>query len=701
MMKYSNYIVLVILVLIGLLLKDSLSISTNLLSLFASKDNLEKLNIANNLGYSKEMLIAVKGFDLDAKKKVKSIVSKLKELKEIESIQYKATPSKEIQQYFKNNYLILSDFNATKLKDKDILNRLKELYNAQLNSFFYTAINKTDPLNLFTLKNIGSSNSNVKNGFISLGEYGYLIRVRTKVAPSDMKEAKILYDKTKSLLKQYDGVIAFAPFFYTVENSAHIKSDVQIIVVLSTIVLLIIYFFILKNIRLLTHIVVALASSMLFATLICLTLFENFNVLSLAFGMSLSAVSIDYLLHYYFHNFYANSKKIDRNVLYGFLTTVIAFTIFSFIPVPLISQISVFSVLSLSFAYILFTFIFPYLDIKNSNSTIKKESIKPFLSANTIFAVSIVLIIYSSFNLKLDLNIRNLDYQNISLQNLQKIFKNSTTSSLKPVIVEANSEDELISNLEQLDKTVDKTFSLATFIKSKHSYKERLKVLSSYDFKRLNRVVNRYADEVGFKKGYFKDAYKFNIPKEIKSVDFNIFKSLLLSVYKHKGKLYSIALVSKDADLSRFDFVTDIDVKEMFNRSSKDIYKNLILFGSFVLVVILILLFISVKSKIIYALNYILFPLALSVASVVTFSELNIMHLFSLIILVAIGIDYGIYMSNSKQTTDTALAIRYSLLSTFAAFGVLIFSSIVALNSIGVIITLGCIAIYILIKVMR
>ncbi|MBC8236595.1 MAG: hypothetical protein H8E76_00015 [Helicobacteraceae bacterium] len=77
------------------------------------------------------------------------------------------------------------------------------------------------------------------------------------------------------------------------------------------------------------------------------------------------------------------------------------------------------------------------------------------------------------------------------------------------------------------------------------------------------------------------------------------------------------------------------------------------------------------------------------------------MHIFSLIILIAIGIDYGIYMSRTDKPSSTMLAIKYSLLSTFAAFGVLVFSSITALNSIGLVITLGIATIFILIKVMK
>jgi len=80
-MKHLNFIILIILLLFGAVFKDSIHFSTNLVSLFASKDTLSKLEIADNLGYSKEMLIAVKGFDPQAKKKVKKLTTQLKKLK--------------------------------------------------------------------------------------------------------------------------------------------------------------------------------------------------------------------------------------------------------------------------------------------------------------------------------------------------------------------------------------------------------------------------------------------------------------------------------------------------------------------------------------------------------------------------------------------------------------------------------------------
>ncbi len=66
-----------------------------------------------------------------------------------------------------------------------------------------------------------------------------------------------------------------------------------------------------------------------------------------------------------------------------------------------------------------------------------------------------------------------------------------------------------------------------------------------------------------------------------------------------------------------------------------------------------------------------------------------------LFVILAIGIDYAIYLSR-KNNALTKEAINYSLISTFAGFGVLIFSKINALFSMGVVATIGIISIFIL-----
>ncbi len=702
MIKNSNYIILFILLTVGVLFKDSIHISTNLLSLFASKGAVEKLNVADKLGYSKEMLVIVKGFNRESKTKVREISKKLKEIKNISLVQSTIVPSVEIQEYYKKNYPILATFKNKVLDEEEIKIELQNLYDAQLTDIFYSAIDKNDPLKLFTLTNSSNMEVTHKGEFITLGEYGYLIRVSTDVSASEMAKAKVLYDDVHLLLNSYENVLSFAPFYYTVENSQEIQKDVQWIVLLSTVVLLIIYYLLLKNVKLLTHTLVALFSSMVFAGLVSTSVFSNFSALSLAFGMSITAVSIDSLLHYYFHNFYQESKRVDKNVLYGYLTTIVAFGIFSFIPIPIISQISFFAVMSLSFAYLLFTFVFPKLSIDRYVESKNSPELKKSVPAYFIFIFSILLFAYSTLNFKLDNNIRNLDYQNEKLLNLQEMITSANSTKFTPVIVQASSKEQLIDNLHELHIKEPNSFSLASFIPQKSECLKKSELLKKYDFEQLNLTINREATKIGFREGYFNNAYNFTnkLPNcEIKN--FDTFKTYNLSAYRDETGYHTIALVKDASVVDSFNFATSISAKEIFSTMATKMYRDLSLYASVVVGVIFILLLISVKRRFLYALNYILFPISVTLALLVSITEINLMHLFSLIILIAIGIDYGIYMSNTDKPTNTTLAIKYSILSTFAAFGVLVFSSIVALHSIGLVISIGATAIFLLIKVMR
>ena len=703
-MKYVNYIILLLLLSTAFLLKDTLSLSTNLLSLFAPKEAVEKLNIATELGYTRELLIAVKGFDKSSQEKMEAIVTELKTIGSIKHIQYKSTPSKDIQKYYKNNLLLLSKFDDSKQDTRSVHKKLQELKKNQMGGLFYTPIDKNDPLQLFKLKDI-NTNLSSKGKYIALGGYGYLINVTTEVSPSQMNEARSLYYEIKKITGKYQEVIAFSGFFYTVENSTKIKEDVVFIAILSVFILLFVYIVVLKNIKLFTHTLVALLTSTLFATLVSFLRFDNLHVISLAFGMSITAVSIDYLFHYYFHDFYSKEKKIDKNVLYGFLTTLSAFAVFSFVPVTLIAQISFFTLCSLTFSYLLFTFVFKSLDLKGYEEQTQttqivqaKKGISPFI----VLSFSLFLLAYSFLNIKLDKNIRNLDYDNKELGLIENTFKDSMGSELSPMIVQAATSEELISRLSILDANQADTFSLSSFVIDKNECLRRKNTLTHYDFSELNILLNSEAKKLGYKENYFQSAYKFNV----ESLSCNIpplemFESYKLSTLKRDNGIYTIAFVSNPQKAIKHDFVSSLNVKDMFSKVSEKMYEDIAQYSFFVLIVVLFLLFLGTKKKFFYALNYILFPFSVTLALLVTLYDINIMHIFASIILIAIGIDYGIYMSNTQKIHRTMMAVRYSLLSTFGAFGVLVFSSITALHSIGLVISLGVLFIYFLMRIMK
>ena len=200
MKKYSNYFILFALLCIGVMFKDSIHISTNLLSLFASKDAREKLVIADKLGYSKELLVIVKGFDTSSKNKLREIVQKLQKVDGIVFVGSSLVPSMEVQNYYKVYYPILATFNDKNQTSKTIKESLEKLYDAQFTNVFYTAIDKNDPLSLFNLQNANSIDVSHRGEFIRLGDYGYLIRASTSVSASQMDKAKVLYKDVHSIL---------------------------------------------------------------------------------------------------------------------------------------------------------------------------------------------------------------------------------------------------------------------------------------------------------------------------------------------------------------------------------------------------------------------------------------------------------------------------------------------------------------------
>ena len=703
MRKQSNLLLFIVLSVFLWIVQDKIDFSTNLVAAFSSQETAKTIEVANNLGYSKELLIAVKGFDKGSKQKIERLAQQIQKLPHVKTVYTSAFSSANLQDYFQNNYVYLARFTPIVISESEVSKRLQTLYENQMSSPFYTPVNKKDPLNLFQFS-ISKSPIVSSNDLILQG-YGYMMRAVSDVSPSDLQAAQELYDGLAEILCDEQNVVAFAPFFYTVENSRYIKQDVTLLIVVSTVLLLIVYFIMLRNLALLFHTIVALSSSMIFALLVSTLVFSQIHVLALAFGMSITAVSVDYLFHYYFHGFYKRTKiTLDKNVFFGFLTTAFAFGVFLFTSIPLIEQISFFALISLGFAYVVFTFIFPYIGIQKDYKISPTTSTTRFgISYVIVIFISIVFLLYLYYNAQFNTNLKDLDYQNHSLQSTEKLFHRAKSDSFIPVIVKASNKEELLERLEILQQKDPKSYSLSNFVLSNKSCMQKQNILKKYDFQKLREIVASQGDKIGFRAGYFQDAYSFVHPlnKHCHDVDLKLFAPYGLQLYSDGTTLYTMAFVQDKKAIQNIPYIATIDIKALLNQQSHVMIQKMLVALIIVIVGVIILSFISVGKKLLYALSYIIFPVSFALSVITYFSQLNLMHIFASILLVAIGIDFGIYMSNTKKKENTILAIKYSLLSTFAGFGVLFFSSVTALSSIGSVISLGSIAIYILIKVMR
>lgn len=686
-MKHLNLVIFAVLLGLYLLLSSNIKISTNFLEALFSKESTKLFELSKELGYSNDILIATKGFDKDALDELREISTKLQAMKSIVDVELELTPSKEMREYFKQHYYLLADFNNTKLSKQTIAKNLQKTYDDISTSMIYKPLNTNDPLNLFTIDVEQSQR------YLKLKDYGYMLKATTDVDTINATQARELYAKIHTLLEPYPNTVSFAPFYFLVENSAYIKNDATTIIALSSVLLLILYFIILKNHRLFFHTIVALASSALSAIIVSSFVFENINILALAFGISITTISVDYMFHYYFHNDFSKKGFIkQKKVLFGFITTFGVFVIFSFIDIKLFAQLSLFSAVSLATAYLLFSYVFTYLEIKEPNITIVNTDTKSF-NPIYVFILSALMLGYSFFNLEFDKNLRNLDYQNVKLLELnQKFIDSLGKEKYKSVLISGSSKEQLLERYEQFASLHPNILGVGKFVYSQKKCQNKRALVQKYDFENLRENLSKVGLDVGFK-DVFKNSYA---GVEVLTCDMDLLKDMKFKIIQLDHLYYTMALVQKDDDVVESDGIVELNMSKILADNLDVLKEKLVLFMGLSLCFIVVILFYVSRFSLLYPLSYILFPLSVVLFSISLFSSLNIMHIFALVVLIAIGIDYGIYMHKTSSLVQTKMAIRYALLSTFAGFGVLIFSSVSALYSIGVVITLGIGSIFIL-----
>jgi len=488
-----------------------------------------------------------------------------------------------------------------------------------------------------------------------------------------------------------------------VENSKKIQNDVNKIITISLVLLGVLYLIFLKNFYLFLNVTLTLVSSVLIGELIISSFFSEISIISLAFSIAITSISIDYMFHHYLHNYYEKGKfQFNKSVFYGFMTTVSAFGILSFIDFPLIKQIAIFSIISLSIAYLHFSFLYPYLGIKYISSF--KIELKPSrvsLSSFTIIIFSLLIFVLSIFYVKFDFNIKNINYQNEKLIESESFFSSKMNQDKKSMmLITADSIDTLIHNAKIVQNIDNKSIVPIATLLSKSEYNDKKNIIQEFNFKQLKNNLENFSDEVGFRKGYFTDSYNnhmIDLAYPVYSLE--MIDELGYDVLYSNNIYFSYAFIdSKKIDeVLSLSFVKNAQAKLLFENLLKKVYDDLLIYGTLTIFCIVIILFVVTRRNFLKSFTYILFPISLMLFYGI-FVPLNIMNIFMMFVILAIAIDYGIYINEKILLYKTKLAIVYSLMSTFAGFGILIISDINALYSIAITALIGIFSILLLLR---
>lgn len=696
--KFLNLFIFILSISLFFILKPYENFSFNLTSLLGENDK-KFYQLSQKFNNASTLLVAIEGYDNHKRSELNKLKSELLLISEITS--ENRFNNKKLQEFKKRYQFYLNDFNYKHSGDINTQGILKSYYNSLLTSTLYVNINKDDPLKIIK-KNNNTNTLSLKNGHLSLNDYGYLeiLHIQSNL---DAQSRIILYDKIHNVLKKYKNIKYHSSMFYYVENSKKIQNDVNKIITISLVLLGILYLVLLKNFYLFINVTLTLVSSVIIGELLISSFFTEISIISLAFSIAITSISIDYMFHHYLHNYYDKDKFVfNKSVFYGFMTTVSAFGILSFIDFPLIKQISIFSIFSLSVAYLHFAFLYPYLGIKQMSSfKIELKGSRVSLSSFKIIIFSLLILMVSLFYIKFDFNLKNINYQNEKLIESELFFTSKMNQDEKlMVLITGDTIDSLIHNAKIVHNIDKNSIIPISSLLSKNEYNDKNKMIQEFDFEKLKNNLESFSDDIGFRKEYFKDSYnKDMIDSTYPEYTLTMIRELGYDVLYSDEIYFSYALINPENidEVLSLSFTKNAQAKLLFENLLKKVYDELIFYGTLTILFIIMILLVVTRRNFFKSFTYILFPISFMLFYGI-FVPLNIMNIFMMFVILAIAIDYGIYINEKILLNKTKLAIVYSLMSTFAGFGILIISDINALYSIAVTALIGIFSILLLLR---
>lgn len=785
---------------------NKIEITQEVLDLFPQTKDKKIIDVYQKFANSNHILVAIKGFEKESRDTLDEFLSKLKDVPNIDSIMTRTSASDTLEDFLMQNYL----YTATpqpidKVLTKDqietrVLNGLETLQAQMLeeetldsglieeseglnknnnkentktlestnmqnennpiskthNTFhdnapsYNTMFHPSDPLQLLTLQIPKPHIFVAKN-------YGYMAIVTMK----DVKSEKVqeTLDSFMQIAKEYPDIRYFSQNFMNVENLGLILNEVNFLLSFATLAFIVLYFVIIRIPLLTLNTICTLITANIIAILVVSSVYPKVTIMALSFGMGISNIAIDYMMHHNFFNLYVGGKRVfNRPVFYGYITTIIGFSACLFIPFPLLAQLSLYAIISLTFCYISFAFMYPQIGFSKPRLFPKLMYIRfQKISSYWFLGIALCGFIIAFMSLRLDFDLSKLDYQNKHMLNERTFFADAQGNTTQ-ILLSSNSLNGLITlareTQEFLHANNAKTFiplSLIStsnqmelntkFIESEIVGKNKIALLQSLPHlkTKILQILNNDEDDLESLEdkmasiddlfSMFKESYVLHDKPEItlddlSSMGFNIVVEDMESNSVETDSVVKSNNIGKDSNASmqpntkRFYYLTiahnsDLDRIDTFSKQLKSgesdievrglqhimdnltntIYKPMLIVLAIALCLMIGMLFITAREAFFDSVVFVLFPLSCTLCVIASHSTLNIMHLFALLILVVVSVDYGIYSVKEGKNLRTAHAIFFSILTTGLSFGILIISETKALNSFGEVIFVGMLCI--------
>lgn len=504
------------------------------------------------------------------------------------------------------------------------------------------------------------------------------------------------------------------------------QREISIIGIGSLIGILMIFAYSFRSIRPILYALIPIATGIITATVVCLTVFKTLHIMTLVFGASLIGISIDYSLHFFAERFYQtplpSPSQAVANILpgitLGLISSIMGYVAFFTTSFPGLQQMALFSTTGLIAAYCCVVFWFPKLPLphlaadkaSHVGPAIAEKIVRFWERRNKRQVISIVslLVLFSGAGISLavvDDNLRSLDNTPESLHKNMTDFE--VITGIKPsgqfFLVYGGTPEETLQHEEALDNILRKQVaignlqafrSVSSQIPSVRQQLENYQLIKSRLLQ--EQPLTEKLGEIGYNAGLiakYKNMYKgkpevleYKTWKNSKITE-NAQWLELENQYVSPVNLFGVKdikpVIAATQSLNSVRFVDQVsDISDLFAK-----YRQLINMLALV-VCLLIFLMLVWRYRLKTAVKVIVPPLlAGAIAFAITGftgQTLNIFNSLALLMILGIGIDYSIFLAESKNSrVVTMTGVLYSAITTTLSFGLLGLSSTPALQSIG------------------
>jgi len=516
---------------------------------------------------------------------------------------------------------------------------------------------------------------------------------------------------------------------YTVANAKVIKRDIAVALSFSFVALIVIFLIFLRCWQgVLVLLVPAIVLCFAGATLSLF--YDKVSGLTIGFGAVLAGISIDYALHVFFAFRYesASSEKIlsmiARPIFYGALTSIVAFATLLASNLPVLRQLSLFSIIGLAFSLLLSLIVLPHFIVKEQKIVfpiLKRGNAKTISNGRLIFLGWILffaLCIWQASHLHFNGDLHLLNYVSDEIHRDEAQIKKIWGDMRDRAVIFASApdmqsalelNDRIFVRLKKADSAIPMV-SLAPFLPSIRT--QTINQTRWHNFWTpqkqavLREKIAKVSEKFGFSKKAFSRFYDL-LEKAHPPITPNDFSKLSLR------DLYDMLVVNQATEPLIMTLAPDTELvkksvaavqsqglrlvspssfkRKLSGAMQKDFIRFLLL--AFIMVISLLLCLFRDLRKVFLALIPVLTGLAAVCGGMgVLGLDFNLMNIISVPLIIGLGADYGIFMVcklSDKTCLTVSRAVLVSGLTTIAGFGALAFAKHPALYSIGVTVLFG------------